>query len=291
VPDSLQQSNSEIAVLTWEHHTTQDAACAIIQAELRRLGHDAKVKWEGYKGTSSVGWGTVFYANGEVTDTAIIIDKIGGALASTVLKECRAMLDRLFPAPHPGQVLPAQLPAPVGDVSAAPEPQSFISIEVTIVNQTGSPLVRVTQDQSWGVYTSEPPLAIGSGQKATLIMESNGFATGAMGSVGYQIPGVIGVFQFQYEAPFIGGNSYDHSCPAGYGVERQGGDGRKAKVTFTVKRMTANIALETEQRRRESERERAELRARHIQQAVITGAIGLVFTILGALILVWLRLK
>jgi hypothetical protein len=183
VPDSLQQGHSETAVLTWEHHTTQDAACAIIQAELRRLGHDAKVKWEGYKGTSSVGWGTVFYANGEVTDTAIIIEKIGGALASTVMKECRAMLDRLFPAPHPGQVLPAQLPAPAGDVSAAPEPQSFISIEVTIVNQTGSPLVRVTQDKSWGVYTREPPLAIGSGQKATLIMESNGLATGAMGSV------------------------------------------------------------------------------------------------------------
>jgi hypothetical protein len=56
VPESLQQNNSETAVLTWEHHTTQDAARAIIQAELRRLGHDAKVKWEGYKVTLSVGW-------------------------------------------------------------------------------------------------------------------------------------------------------------------------------------------------------------------------------------------
>jgi hypothetical protein len=51
----------------------------------------------GTPGFGAVGWGAVLNVAGEVTDHADVLERCGGAAGATVLRECREMLERLFP--------------------------------------------------------------------------------------------------------------------------------------------------------------------------------------------------
>jgi hypothetical protein len=90
-----------MAALVWKHGTTRSAARQAVVSELRRLGYDSKVTWNGDAATASVGWGTVLSASGVVTDDAVILDRCSGAIGGVVLDKCREIMQRLFP--HSGQ--------------------------------------------------------------------------------------------------------------------------------------------------------------------------------------------
>jgi hypothetical protein len=86
-----------MAILTWRHGMTKAQVRDAIRAELRELGHEARVTWEDFKASASVGWGAVLNVAGEVTDHTIVLERCGGAAGATVLRECRRILERLFP--------------------------------------------------------------------------------------------------------------------------------------------------------------------------------------------------
>lgn len=87
-----------MAILVWRHGMERSAALEAIQAEVRRLGHEARVTWTGFAAVARVGWwGAIVNAGGEVTDDAVVIDKCDGAFGGRVLDQCRGILGRLFP--------------------------------------------------------------------------------------------------------------------------------------------------------------------------------------------------
>jgi hypothetical protein len=91
-----------MAVLTWKHGTTADAAREAIQAEIRRLGYEGYVTWKGNDVTASAGLGTLVSVSGRVTDEAVVLEKCGGALGGTVLSRCRELLERALPGGEQG---------------------------------------------------------------------------------------------------------------------------------------------------------------------------------------------
>jgi hypothetical protein len=117
------------------------------------------------------------------------------------------------------------------------QPTSFVSILVTIVNHTDFRFVRSSFDRSSGEYTVEPPFYIEAGDRGTFCIESAGFMTGAVGAMTYKMDKQGGTCQFDYSAPFIGANTYSSVCPKGYYVERSGGTGYAAEVTFIVRKV------------------------------------------------------
>jgi hypothetical protein len=90
-----------MALLVWNHGTTRTAARDAILEELRKHGHDGKVKWKGDKATVSVGWGAILHAEGTITDETVVLEKCGGAVSAIVLSKCREMLERAFPRGEP----------------------------------------------------------------------------------------------------------------------------------------------------------------------------------------------
>jgi hypothetical protein len=86
-----------VAVLRWKHGKAKSEVRDTIQAELRELGHDGRVKWEGFNASASVGWGAALNVAGEVSEHVIVLERCGGAAGATVLHECRRILEQLFP--------------------------------------------------------------------------------------------------------------------------------------------------------------------------------------------------
>jgi hypothetical protein len=116
------------------------------------------------------------------------------------------------------------------------EPKSFVSIKVTIVNETGYRFVRANFETSSGTYTVEPAYYIADGDSCSFYIESCGVMTGAIGTCAYKMEQHGGLCQFDYSAPFIGGNKYSYSSPKGYIVQRVGsGTGWRTEVAFHVR--------------------------------------------------------
>jgi hypothetical protein len=87
-----------VAVLIWRHGKSKTEVRDTIQVELRALGHDGRVTWDGCRAFASVGWGSVLSVAGEVTGHAVVLERCAGAAGAAVLHECRKILERLFPA-------------------------------------------------------------------------------------------------------------------------------------------------------------------------------------------------
>jgi hypothetical protein len=214
-----------------------------LQEELVRRSYAGRVRWDGYRASVSVGFGAVLSARGEVTDREVVIEHCGGALGARVLRQCQAVLEQLFPpapadrggnCPRRQSTEPRRPPGERG-TSVGHEPKSWVSILVTIHNDTGCRLVRASMDQSSGVYTVEPPMYIDDGEARTFCIESAGFMTGAIGTVTYKLEGTAGACQFDYSAPFIGPNRYGSTFPSGFYVDRHGGVGYAAQVQFVIR--------------------------------------------------------
>jgi hypothetical protein len=86
-----------MAILTWKHRTTKQAAKSAVQDELTRLGYGSGVDWNGFEATARVCFGRVLNAKGTITDTEIIVEKCDGFLKDKVLRECHELLEKLFP--------------------------------------------------------------------------------------------------------------------------------------------------------------------------------------------------
>lgn len=85
-------------VLRWNHGKQQEEARRELQAELGRSKHAGSVTWKDNQASGSVGpWGKLLTFSGEVTDEIVVIDRCDGMFSSAVLKECRRVLEQLFP--------------------------------------------------------------------------------------------------------------------------------------------------------------------------------------------------
>src|SRR5436305_1790807 len=85
-------------VLVWKHHRPKPEVRAALQSALKRAGYDGALTWEGYRASAQLGlWGMLLDVSLEVTDDCIVVRRCEGALADTVLQECRTVLGQLFP--------------------------------------------------------------------------------------------------------------------------------------------------------------------------------------------------
>jgi hypothetical protein len=87
-----------MSVLVRRHGTTATNARDVIQAEIRQMGYDSYVIWQGNEATASAGMGLLLNLRGHITEESVIIDKCGGGIGNLVLGKCREMLERLFPS-------------------------------------------------------------------------------------------------------------------------------------------------------------------------------------------------
>lgn len=121
------------------------------------------------------------------------------------------------------------------------------STNVTIINKLGYDLVLESSNVSHGIWTQglNPPKLISANSQATFQAESAGFMTGDEGSVSYSNPSV-GTFNFTFDNPFSGSNSYGETAPAGYVSIRSGGSGDNAEVTWTLRKPFSLFSLPIE---------------------------------------------
>jgi hypothetical protein len=87
-----------MAVLVRKHGTTATNARDAIQAEIRQMGYESYVTWQGNEATASAGMGLLLKVRGHITEESVIIDKCRGGIGDLVLGKCREMLERLFPS-------------------------------------------------------------------------------------------------------------------------------------------------------------------------------------------------
>ncbi|RFN54515.1 hypothetical protein FIE12Z_1303 [Fusarium flagelliforme] len=74
--------------------------------------------------------------------------------------------------------------------------------------------------------------SLSHGEWKTLQAESAGIMTGDQGVVIYSSD--AGIFTFNFDNPWSGSNDYDQSAPDGYTINRSGGGGDNASVTWTI---------------------------------------------------------
>lgn len=87
-----------MAVLIWKHGKTKTDALTAIQNALKEAGYSGYVKWNGFKAEAKYGlFSAGLHAQGEITDTSVVLEKCGGLAGGVVLNKCREMLQRLFP--------------------------------------------------------------------------------------------------------------------------------------------------------------------------------------------------
>ncbi|KAH6949181.1 hypothetical protein DER45DRAFT_580788 [Fusarium avenaceum] len=108
------------------------------------------------------------------------------------------------------------------------------SVYVTIVNQTDLELMLLSSDLDDGEWSDNltPPTVIPAGQTVNFQAESDGIMTGVQGSVRYDSS--AGHFSFDFDDPYSGSNSYNEKAPGGYSIDRSGGGGDNANVTWTI---------------------------------------------------------
>lgn len=86
-----------MAVLVWRHGRSAAEAKRLMQQELSAAGYDEYVTWDGHQFSASVGFGAMLKIAGGVSDSHVVLDTCGGALAGTVLAKIREILQRRFP--------------------------------------------------------------------------------------------------------------------------------------------------------------------------------------------------
>jgi hypothetical protein len=99
----------------------------------------------------------------------------------------------------------------------------------TITNQTGQTLTYEGNSLSSGVLANQPTQSINSGGQGAFAVESDGFMTGAVGSVSYGIHG--GTFVFQFSDPYAGSDTVSVTCPNGYTAQTSQSTGNDNSVT------------------------------------------------------------
>lgn len=110
------------------------------------------------------------------------------------------------------------------------------STTVTLQNTTSDTLTLTNAHLDGGIWSQNqyPPATISGDSKGTWMSESDGFMTGTQGSVTYQLPESQGSIYIEWDNPYVGGNSYKHTAPAGFEINQSGGSGDNAVVTFTL---------------------------------------------------------
>jgi hypothetical protein len=79
-----------------------------------------------------------------------------------------------------------------------------------------------------------PPSSIAPGSFGKWESESGGFMTGTEGVLSYNIQGIDEKLQLHWNNPYAGSNWYGYSHPPGFKVEKNGGNGDNATVTFIL---------------------------------------------------------
>ncbi|GGX14637.1 aegerolysin family protein [Aquimarina muelleri] len=105
------------------------------------------------------------------------------------------------------------------------------------LQNTTSDLIKLTDASlSHGVWSSNqyPPSTISANSDGSWMSESDGFMTGTEGTVTYQLPNGIGSIVITWDNPYVGSNSYSMKAPAGFEINKSGGSGDNAVVTFTL---------------------------------------------------------
>lgn len=121
----------------------------------------------------------------------------------------------------------------VGPVGAS---SSARSVNVNVVNQTGSNLVCTDAILDGGEWASLPPDSIAAGAPAAWRTQSNGFATGTEGRAVYRIDGTAATVTFYWDNPYIGSNVMRCDAGPGFACSTSGGSGNNTDVTFTLTR-------------------------------------------------------
>jgi hypothetical protein len=116
------------------------------------------------------------------------------------------------------------------------------SVHVIIKNDSDHPLFTAHWEAKHGIVTRKPPGRIEPGGVGELFAESKGIATGTEGFVRYHIAGVAGDAQFNWDNPFVGGNSASGSTPPGYKIEHLGNKGNRTLVFFSFHRADTPVA-------------------------------------------------
>jgi hypothetical protein len=107
------------------------------------------------------------------------------------------------------------------------------SVHVVIKNNSPHALHNAHWELKHGIVTMKPPGRINPGGVGEMFAESNGVATGTEGFVRYQVEGVNGNAQFNWDNPFAGSNSAGGSGPRGYAVELVGDKGNRTLVFYS----------------------------------------------------------
>lgn len=85
-------------VLVWDHGTTRELAVEAIRGALRESGHLESTTWrDGFVEARRGPFGSLLSFRGHVTDRSVVLDTCSGLAGGTVLRSCRAVLERLFP--------------------------------------------------------------------------------------------------------------------------------------------------------------------------------------------------
>ena len=91
-----------MAALHWSHGTSQDQALAAIREALRHSDYAGAVTWHGPRLEARYGpLASILHARGVVTADAVVLHECRGLAAPAVLRHCRSLLARLFPAGGP----------------------------------------------------------------------------------------------------------------------------------------------------------------------------------------------
>jgi hypothetical protein len=89
---------SEKPALIWSHGNSTKEALAKIKAAIEESGYSDDVKWEGNHARVKKGpLGSLLHAEGEVQSEHVVLKKCTGLIAAAIRKQCREMLETLFP--------------------------------------------------------------------------------------------------------------------------------------------------------------------------------------------------
>ncbi len=107
------------------------------------------------------------------------------------------------------------------------------SVSVSFANKSDVALVLSGTSLLHGIWTTEPPARIDSGQTVSWESESSDVATGTEGTAYYDIEGLGSTSRslFHWDNPFVGSNSYSESYPETFKESHLGGGGDNANVT------------------------------------------------------------
>lgn len=111
------------------------------------------------------------------------------------------------------------------------------SVDVIIVNTLDKDLILIGKGLDHGIWSDDmdPRQVIRAGQQGACGSESKGIMTGTEGWVKYNIADNVD-FTFRWNNPYAGDNSSSADVPAGYRVDKNGGNGNNAEIKWHVRK-------------------------------------------------------